>query len=309
MSSSSLRDDVSEVDHISMNRDTNKDARATEPFSPLRTLRSKEEPDKSTGGISRHREKEASSDGKKDEDSVCSNNLSEVLKARGDSSKEKEVSIVLCNVGYAEICNNLLHSMKMVSLSNYFVIALDGAMAHWLQQNKIPCYYKQGTEEVAQYVTHNTEQFNKITRLKPYYVLEIIKLGYNVLLLDADVVLIRNPFDYFHSKPRYSEYDFFIQQDDVNIPNSGFYFMRSRSNTINFMTVRVPSSFFPLFPPLTYTTPIQLIFSASSCDVKNKKRNGLRPPLHKTGREETKTSCTALWHCGKRKQRRTVPTC
>jgi hypothetical protein len=56
-----------------------------------------------------------------------------------------------------------------------------------------------------------------------------VALGYNVLLSDPDIVVLKDPFPYFVDGP-----DLQIQNDASNGRNSGWYYVKSRLVTIRF---------------------------------------------------------------------------
>ncbi|CAI0463479.1 unnamed protein product [Linum tenue] len=83
-----------------------------------------------------------------------------------------------------------------------------------------------------------TKCFQKVTKVKSRIVLQILKMGYNVLLSDVDVYWFENPLQYVRSfgpTTLVAQSDEYNQTGPINLPrrlNSGFYFARSNAPTI-----------------------------------------------------------------------------
>ena len=81
-------------------------------------------------------------------------------------------------------------------------------------------------------------------RLKMYYVLSVLKSGFNLLLIDADIVLLRNPLNYIRNLNGFHEIDMFFSSDErSNKPETfdwicaGFFYVKSNRKTIEFFTI------------------------------------------------------------------------
>ncbi|ONK72506.1 uncharacterized protein A4U43_C04F20130 [Asparagus officinalis] len=83
-----------------------------------------------------------------------------------------------------------------------------------------------------------TKCFQRVTKVKSRIVLQILKLGYNVLMSDVDVYWFENPMPFLHSfgsATLLAMSDEFNKTEPINLPrrlNSGFYFARSDPVTI-----------------------------------------------------------------------------
>jgi hypothetical protein len=107
--------------------------------------------------------------------------------------------------------------------------------------------------------------FHVITTAKLEVVLSLLRLHYDVLFVDTDVALIRDPFPYLMWKnvdmaysvnqicPHSDTFDVF-KALYVDEGNTGFYFMRSTNSTIRLYELTIIEA--PLFP----TTDEQTIF-------------------------------------------------
>lgn len=107
-------------------------------------------------------------------------------------------------------------------------------------------------ESPAEYHTH---AFHVITTRKIEAVLMVLRLGYDVLFIDSDVVLLKDPFPFLQSAADYvfsinkpcpsSAFDFGDQRDEGN---TGFFFMRSTPATISLLDATIAAA--PTFPGL-----------------------------------------------------------
>ncbi|RLM92028.1 beta-arabinofuranosyltransferase RAY1 [Panicum miliaceum] len=90
-----------------------------------------------------------------------------------------------------------------------------------------------------------TKCFQQVTKVKSRIVLEILKLGYNVLLSDVDVYWFDNPMPFLYSLGPATfgaQSDEYNETGPINLPrrlNSGFYFARSDNATITAMQMIV----------------------------------------------------------------------
>ncbi|KAK3135097.1 hypothetical protein QOZ80_5BG0414520 [Eleusine coracana subsp. coracana] len=90
-----------------------------------------------------------------------------------------------------------------------------------------------------------TNCFQQVTKVKSRIVLEILKLGYNVLLSDVDVYWFHNPMPYLYSLDPgtfIAQSDEYNETGPINLPrrlNSGFYFARSDNATVTAMEMVV----------------------------------------------------------------------
>ncbi|KAJ0972437.1 hypothetical protein J5N97_020396 [Dioscorea zingiberensis] len=83
-----------------------------------------------------------------------------------------------------------------------------------------------------------TKCFQKVTKVKSRIVLQILRMGYNVLLSDVDVYWFENPLPIlysFGSATLVAQSDEYNETGPINLPrrlNSGFYFVHSDPPTI-----------------------------------------------------------------------------
>lgn len=90
-----------------------------------------------------------------------------------------------------------------------------------------------------------TPCFQRVTKVKSRVVLEILRLGYNVLLSDVDVYWFDNPVQFLYSLGSATfaaQSDEYNETGPINLPrrlNSGFYYARSDHATITAMEMVV----------------------------------------------------------------------
>lgn len=66
-----------------------------------------------------------------------------------------------------------------------------------------------------------TECFQRVTKVKSRIVLQILKLGYNVLMSDIDIFWFENPLPFLHS---FGPATFLAQSDEFNETGIATYF-------------------------------------------------------------------------------------
>jgi hypothetical protein len=111
---------------------------------------------------------------------------------------DKTVLVTACNYGYL----NHLHNFKCHTERLGFkvlVISLDQKTHNYVHEHirHFYSYFFHGNGVVHETSTEfRSAQFHIITNRKKEAILEIMKLGYDVLFADPDVALLRDPFPY-----------------------------------------------------------------------------------------------------------------
>ncbi|KAK2142368.1 hypothetical protein LSH36_964g00005 [Paralvinella palmiformis] len=134
-------------------------------------------------------------------------------------------TIVLASVdsGYLDMAINLyVSSLRRFSIENYLFVGSDPAVCVALSALNITCveYIRDRDAESAS--VYSSDAFKRKTHLKTKMVLEALRLGLSVLLVDLDVVFFANPLPLFAC----DACDLEISSDVIAV-NSGFYFARS----------------------------------------------------------------------------------
>lgn len=158
---------------------------------------------------------------------------------------EKIVVITGCNHGYLNHLHNFDCFAKRIDLK-YLVIAMDRHAYEYIKENTTTLLTYHMTDGVVGEITSDStdfrsKQFNLITAKKKEAVHRVLTLGYDVLFVDTDVAILRNPMpyllwnnvDYVHSLNavcvKQETWDFKRSKEEGN---TGFYFVRSNNRTI-----------------------------------------------------------------------------
>ena len=80
---------------------------------------------------------------------------------------------------------------------------------------------------------YGTNTYNKKTHFKPKIVLELLKLGFNPILVDADIVFLKNISSIFFKLGQ--RFDL-VAQKDVKTMNTGFYYGLSTAKLVKLFT-------------------------------------------------------------------------
>ncbi|XP_075485119.1 beta-arabinofuranosyltransferase RAY1 isoform X2 [Primulina tabacum] len=164
--------------------------------------------------------------------------LENLLSIRADQNK----IIVLGVAGYSykDMLMSWVCRLRHLQLSNFLVCALDTEIYEFSIMQGLPVikFLNPPTNISFDDCHFGTECFRKVTKVKSRMVLQILKLGYNVLLSDVDVYWFENPLPYLRS---FGPAVLVVQSDEyntagpINLPrrlNSGFYYAHSDTITI-----------------------------------------------------------------------------
>ncbi|XP_071926616.1 beta-arabinofuranosyltransferase RAY1-like isoform X2 [Coffea arabica] len=164
--------------------------------------------------------------------------LEQLLSMRADQNK----TIVLAVAGYSykDMLMSWVCRLRHLQISNFLVCAIDHEIYEFAVLQGIPVLeYADIPANVSFDDCHfGTECFQKVTKVKSRMVLQILKLGYNVLLSDVDVYWFKNPLPLLSSFGRatlVAQSDEYNITGPINLPrrlNSGFYYVQSDDTTI-----------------------------------------------------------------------------
>eukprot|EP00026_Physarum_polycephalum_P004100 Phypoly_transcript_04117.p1 GENE.Phypoly_transcript_04117~~Phypoly_transcript_04117.p1 ORF type:complete len:608 (+),score=68.67 Phypoly_transcript_04117:408-2231(+) len=143
-----------------------------------------------------------------------------------------DLIISFCNFGFIDFILNLVSCFTKLNIRNYLIFSLDNKSHEALQKKGIATYLFEKKEAVYTEETSNFGEvgFKAICNEKPFLVLQIVKLGFNVLWTDSDIVWLENAMEYMKG-----DYDLFVQRDDDDIC-AGFFYIKSNPVSILFMT-------------------------------------------------------------------------
>ena len=139
---------------------------------------------------------------------------------------KRDIILSVMDMGCLDMAVNLyLSSFKKLGFTNYVFLSSDSeACPKMLTVSPdVHCIHYADDQDAVKASSYGTKSFIRKTYIKSKAVQEALLLGYNVLLMDIDIVIFKNPFPYFEEC---SDCDLQIQWDHGTIC-SGFYYIRS----------------------------------------------------------------------------------
>lgn len=158
---------------------------------------------------------------------TVSSSLVSGLKRYADS--EKRIILIVVDYGYLDFALNFKESsLDRLNITNFLLICADRRSHSELNLNGISCcYFEYGSSKSSGPSDFGTSDYYEKSNAKTAVMVQALSLGYSVLMVDADVVLFRNPFPYFPC----SDCDIHVQMDR-DMYNSGFVFVRPTFATV-----------------------------------------------------------------------------
>ncbi|KAJ1263629.1 hypothetical protein BS78_09G200300 [Paspalum vaginatum] len=171
--------------------------------------------------------------------------LSMLLELVADMNRS--VVLGVAGASYRDMLMSWVCRLRHLRVTNFIVCALDHETYEFSVLQGLPVFRVPSSPKNASFddCHFGTKCFQHVTKVKSRIVLEIVKMGYNVLLSDVDVYWFDNPMPFLYSLgpatfgAQSDEYD---ETGPINLPrrlNSGFYFARSDNATITAMEMIV----------------------------------------------------------------------
>lgn len=156
------------------------------------------------------------------------------------ADENKTVVLAVAGYSYTDMLMNWVCRLRRLMIKNFLVCALDDETYEFSILQGLPVFRDSlAPRNVGFDDCHfGTKCFQKVTKTKSRLVLEILKIGYNVLLSDVDVYWFKNPIpllQIFGPAVLAAQSDEYNVTVPTNLPrrlNSGFYFARSDDTTI-----------------------------------------------------------------------------
>lgn len=154
---------------------------------------------------------------------------------------DNTVIITALNYGYRNVMMNWVCNMRRLGITNFIIAALDEDLYRFAFVRGLPTYYDDavlsGRAVKLQDASYGSPEFKELTKMKSRVVLEFLKLGYDTLWSDTDIVWFKNPIEDLQAQM----VDLAIQSnapDDEAANgqrriNSGFYLARANERLIN----------------------------------------------------------------------------
>ncbi|XP_059290663.1 beta-arabinofuranosyltransferase RAY1 [Lycium ferocissimum] len=164
--------------------------------------------------------------------------LETLLSLRAD--KNKTVVLAVVGYNYKDMLMSWVCRLNHLQISNFLVCALDDDIYDFSIFQGLAVYKYANLETNISFDNchFGTECFQKVTKVKSRMVLQILKLGYNVLMSDVDIYWFKNPLPLLSSfgpAVLVAQSDEYKLTGPINLPrrlNSGFYYAYSDAMTI-----------------------------------------------------------------------------
>ncbi|KAJ0038550.1 hypothetical protein Pint_22901 [Pistacia integerrima] len=156
------------------------------------------------------------------------------------ADKNKTIVLAVAGYSYRDMLMSWVCRLRLLRVTNFMVCALDHETYQFSIFQGLPVFNDPSAPSNVSFndCHFGTKCFQRVTKVKSRMVLQILKLGYNVLLSDVDVYWFRNPMPLLYSfgpSVLAAQSDEYNTAGPINLPrrlNSGFYFARSDSSTI-----------------------------------------------------------------------------
>ncbi|XP_066364530.1 beta-arabinofuranosyltransferase RAY1-like [Miscanthus floridulus] len=156
------------------------------------------------------------------------------------ADKNRSVVLGVAGKSYRDMLMSWVCHLRHLRVTNFIVCALDHETYEFSILQGLPVFIDPlSPKNVSIDDCHfGTKCFQQVTKVKSRIVLEILRLGYNVLLSDVDVYWFGNPMPFLYSLGPATfgaQSDEYNETGPINLPrrlNSGFYFARSDNATI-----------------------------------------------------------------------------
>ncbi len=147
----------------------------------------------------------------------------EVIDAASDH--EKTLVLTILDSNFIPFTLNFQQTSLQYLQPHYLLlVCLDHVTRTKLQQNGLDCYVFKRSGNVTMLPSggdFGSADYYLKTNLKTHIILQTLLLGYTTLIVDQDVTLFQNPFEYFSC----INCDIHVQRDRVQI-NSGFVYIK-----------------------------------------------------------------------------------
>ncbi|XP_047966034.1 beta-arabinofuranosyltransferase RAY1 isoform X2 [Salvia hispanica] len=156
------------------------------------------------------------------------------------ADQNKTILLGIAGSSYKDMLMSWVCRLRYLQVPNYLVCALDDEVYDFSVLQGVPVIKCASPPTNISFddCHFGSECFQKVTKVKSRMVLQILELGYNVLLSDVDVYWFKNPLDYltsFGPGVLVAQSDEFNVTGAMNLPrrlNSGFYYAHSDRITI-----------------------------------------------------------------------------
>lgn len=151
------------------------------------------------------------------------------------------IIIVPTNLAFARLAINLNCRMRVLGITNALFWALDKGTVEALQAYSIPVYFNPSfySNEYVEY--YHSDGYNQMMRDRPKLWRMVLRTGYNMLFLDADIALLTDPMAELVQdsdlEGQVDELDLFLATNEFTNPQlcGGAFFLKSNERSIRFL--------------------------------------------------------------------------
>jgi len=135
------------------------------------------------------------------------------------ANADRDVVAVYANLAFADLTRNLICHMRRLGMRNFVVLALDGDLCAAIADERVPCHFDArfgaGFSEHQRWTNAlDKSHYFRMLQLKLGYAAQVLALGYNLLLCDADTAFVSDPLAYVRGALRDApDVDLLIQSD------------------------------------------------------------------------------------------------
>ncbi|KAH7570333.1 hypothetical protein JRO89_XS05G0089400 [Xanthoceras sorbifolium] len=156
------------------------------------------------------------------------------------ADETKTIVLAVAGHSYRDMLMSWVCRLRRLRVTNFMVCALDHETYQFSIFQGLPVFSDPSAPSNISFddCHFGTKCFQRVTKVKSRMVLQILKLGYNVLLSDVDVYWFKNPLPLLYSfgpSVLAAQSDEYNVTGAINLPrrlNSGFYFARCDASTI-----------------------------------------------------------------------------
>lgn len=154
---------------------------------------------------------------------------------------DNTIIVTALNFGYREMMMNWVCNMRRLHISNFVIAALDEDLYKYAFLRGLPVYFEEvvvsGRGLSLNDASYGSDEFKELTKMKSRVVLQFLKLGYDTLWTDTDIVWFKNPIDHLRSLSVELAIQSNAPDEEASNArrriNSGFYLARASKRVVD----------------------------------------------------------------------------
>jgi hypothetical protein len=159
--------------------------------------------------------------------------------------KDRNIVITSSSAQILPLVVNMALSLHVLNINTtttsaiveFIIVVYDSISINHCEKLMLPCWYPKDLLKEWKivnnglYSDYGSDLFKQRTLVLTRIIHSLLKAGANVLSCDADVVLLKEPFQYFDQLA--TSFDFYISGNSLDNLNTGYYFVKSSKFTIH----------------------------------------------------------------------------